>query len=87
MVAPAVLLLAVFAYVPMLGNVVAWQDYSPYIGIQESPFVGWANFARVFTNPLFLDAVVNTLNITAFQLGFFFPVPIVLALQLNSALP
>lgn len=86
MVAPAVLLLAVFAYVPMAGNVVAWQDYSPYVGIRESPFVGWANFVRVLTNPLFLDAVANTLVITAFQLVFFFPVPIVLALLLNSVL-
>lgn len=86
MVAPAVLLLAVFAYVPMAGNVVAWQDYSPYVGIRDSPFVGWANFVRVFTNPLFLDSVANTLIITAFQLVFFFPVPIVLALLLNSVL-
>jgi putative aldouronate transport system permease protein len=86
MVAPAVLLLAVFAYVPMAGNVVAWQDYSPYVGIRASPFVGWANFERVFTNPLFLDAVSNTLIITAFQLVFFFPIPIVLALLLNSVL-
>jgi putative aldouronate transport system permease protein len=86
MVAPAVLLLAVFAYVPMAGNVVAWQEYSPYVGIRNSPFIGWANFERVFTNPLFLDAVLNTLVITAFQLVFFFPVPIVLALLLNSVL-
>lgn len=50
----------------------------------RSPFVGWANFERVFSNPLFLDAVQNTLVITAFQLVFFFPVPIVLALLLNS---
>jgi len=84
MVLPAVLLLGVFAYVPMLGNVIAWQSYSPYAGFLRSPFVGWANFERVFSNPLFLDAVQNTLVITAFQLVFFFPVPIVLALLLNS---
>jgi putative aldouronate transport system permease protein len=35
---------------------------------------------------LFLDAVRNTLTITAFQLVFFFPVPIVLALLLNSVM-
>ena len=75
---------AVFAYVPMLGNVIAFQNYSPYTGFLHSPFVGWANFERVFSNPLFLDAVENTLVITAFQLVFFFPVPIVLALLLNS---
>ncbi len=84
MVLPAITLLAVFAYVPMLGNVIAWQSYSPYVGFLRSPFVGWANFERVFSNPLFLDAVQNTLVITAFQLVFFFPVPIVLALLLNS---
>ena len=84
MVAPAVLLLAVFAYVPMLGNVIAWQSYSPYTGFLHSPFVGWANFERVFTNPAFVNAVENTLLITAFQLVFFFPIPILLALLLNS---
>ncbi|UZN05277.1 ABC transporter permease subunit [Cellulomonas sp. S1-8] len=86
MVLPAVLLLAVFAYVPMLGNIIAWQSYSPYAGFLASPFVGWANFERVFSNPLFLDAVENTLVITAFQLVFFFPVPIVLALLLHSVI-
>lgn len=84
MTLPAVLLLVVFAYVPMLGNVIAWQDYSPYVGILNSPFIGFDNFARVFTNEQFLQSVANTLAITAFQLVFFFPIPIVLALLLNS---
>jgi putative aldouronate transport system permease protein len=86
MVTPAILLLGVFAYVPMLGNVIAWQNYSPYTGFLHSQFVGWANFERVFSNPLFLDAVENTLIITAFQLVFFFPIPIFLALLLNSVI-
>ena len=83
---PGVLLLAVFAYVPMLGNVVAFQDYSPFTGIRESPYVGLANFQRVFADPSFWHAVQNTLTITAFQLVFFFPIPIALALLLNSVL-
>jgi len=86
MTLPAVLLLAVFAYVPMAGNVVAWQDYSPYVGIANSPFVGWWNFERLFANAAFWHAVGNTLLITGFQLVFFFPVPIVLALLLNSVM-
>lgn len=84
MTLPAVLLLVVFAYVPMLGNVIAWQDYSPYVGILNSPFIGFDNFARVFSNAQFLQSVANTLAITAFQLVFFFPIPIMLALLLNS---
>jgi len=86
MTLPAVILLAVFAYVPMAGNVVAWQDYSPYVGIANSPFVGWWNFERLFANAAFWHAVGNTLLITGFQLVFFFPVPIVLALLLNSVM-
>jgi putative aldouronate transport system permease protein len=86
MTLPAVLLLAVFAYVPMAGNVIAWQDYSPYVGIIDSPFIAWDNFVRVLTSPAFLHAVQNTLVITAFQLVFFFPIPIFLALLLNSVL-
>ncbi len=84
MTLPAVVLLAVFAYVPMLGNVVAFQDYSPYVGISASPFVGFDNFARVLADPDFWHAVRNTLVITAFQLAFFFPIPIALAMLLNS---
>jgi putative aldouronate transport system permease protein len=83
---PAVALLVVFSYVAMLGNIIAWQSYSPYTGFLHSPFVAWANFERVFSNPLFLNAVGNTLTITAFQLVFFFPVPIFLALLLNSVM-
>lgn len=84
MTLPAVALLLVFAYVPILGNVVAFKDYSPFIGIADSPWVGLQNFTRVFTDPSFYLAVQNTLVITGFQLIFFFPVPIALALLLNS---
>ncbi|WP_461168911.1 ABC transporter permease [Arthrobacter sp. Z1-15] len=84
MTLPAVALLVVFAYVPILGNVVAFKDYSPFIGIADSPWVGLQNFTRVFTDPSFYLAVQNTLVITGFQLVFFFPVPIALALLLNS---
>lgn len=84
LVAPALLLLALFAYLPLAGNVIAWQQYSPYVGIPDSPYVGWWNFIRVFATPSFWDAVVNTLTITGIQLLFFFPIPIALALLLNS---
>lgn len=84
MTLPAVLLLALFAYVPIMGNIVAFQDYSPFVGIANSPWVGLDNFARVLTDANFWVAVKNTLVITAFQLIFFFPIPIVLAILLNS---
>lgn len=86
MVLPAAALVGVFKYVPMLGNVVAWQHYSPYKGIQNSPFAGWENFERLLTDSVFHNAVVNTLSITVFQLVFYFPIPILMALLLNSVM-
>lgn len=84
MVAPALLLVLLFLYVPMAGNIIAWQNYSPYVGIGGSPWAGWQNFIRIFTDPGFIGAVKNTLVITTFQLVFYFPIPILLALLLNS---
>ena len=84
MTLPAVLLLGLFAYVPILGNVVAFQDYSPFVGIPDSPWVGLGQLCRVLSDANFWVAVKNTLVITAFQLIFFFPIPIILAILLNS---
>ncbi|MFF4019911.1 ABC transporter permease [Streptomyces sp. NPDC001843] len=90
MTLPAVLLLVVFNYLPILGNVVAFQDYDPYISdngivsILHSPFVGLDNFQRIFQDPDFWSAVRNTLVLFFLQLVLFFPIPILLALLINS---
>ncbi|MFC6598561.1 ABC transporter permease [Kitasatospora paranensis] len=85
MTAPALGLLLVFNYIPLLGNIVAFQDYDVYGGgITGSAFVGLDNFAAVFSDARFWEVVGNTLSITAVQLLLFFPVPIALALLLNS---
>jgi putative aldouronate transport system permease protein len=90
MTAPAALLLLVFHYVPTLGNVIAFQDYNPFEGknafeaFVNSEWVGIENFLILFEDPAFWDAVLNTLTITAFQLVFFFPLPILLALLLHG---
>lgn len=92
MVAPAGLLLLVFHYLPVIGNVVAFQDYDPYAGnsaisaLLSSPWIGFGNFQALFADPAFWDAFVNTVTITAFQLVFFFPIPIALAILLHSVL-
>jgi putative aldouronate transport system permease protein len=90
MTAPALLLLLVFHYLPTLGNVIAFQDYNPFLGDNplsafiNSEWIGFGNFATLFEDPAFWDAVRNTLSITLFQLVFFFPLPIFLAILLNS---
>jgi putative aldouronate transport system permease protein len=81
---PGVLYFLVFIYLPLLGNVIAFKDYSPFLGFQGSPWVGLENFRRLFTDPDFATALTNTLQIEALQLLFAFPAPLALALLLNS---
>lgn len=81
---PGALFFLVFAYVPLLGNVVAFQDYSPFRGIGGSEWVGLANFEAIFYDPAVLQALRNTLIIAFLQLIFAFPAPIALALLLDS---
>ncbi|MEU9733982.1 ABC transporter permease subunit [Streptomyces sp. NPDC048002] len=90
MTLPAVVLVLVFNYVPILGNVVAFQDYDPYISengivsILNSPWVGMENFQRIFEDSAFWQAVRNTLVLFSLQLVLFFPIPVLLALLINS---
>jgi putative aldouronate transport system permease protein len=90
MTLPAVLLVLLFNYVPILGNVVAFQEYDPYISdngvvsILHSPWVGVENFRRIFEDSAFWQAVQNTLVLFFLQLIVFFPVTILLALLINS---
>jgi putative aldouronate transport system permease protein len=90
MTLPAVLLLLVFNYIPILGNVVAFQDYDPYlsdngfVAMFESPWIGLENFQRIFQDSAFWHAVQNTFVLFFLQLVLFFPIPILLALLINS---
>ncbi|GAA2095811.1 ABC transporter permease subunit [Microlunatus panaciterrae] len=82
---PGGLALILFHYVPLLGNVIAFQDYQPYLGILESSWTGLTNFSfLVDGNPEFINALINTLVLTLIQTVLVFPVPLVLALLLNS---
>lgn len=81
---PGVLFFLVFFYVPMLGNIVAFEDYQPFIGFKDSALVGLANFQELFADPAFWEAVRNTLLFAALQLILYFPAPLALALLVNS---
>jgi putative aldouronate transport system permease protein len=83
---PGLVFFVVFAYVPLLGNVAAFQDYSPFLGFRGSPFVGWENFRELFADPEARTAFKNTLIISLLQIAFAFPAPIALALLLDSLL-
>jgi putative aldouronate transport system permease protein len=86
---PMLLLFGAFHYVPMLGHTIAFQDYSPFRGAPiesylQSPWLGFTNFADLFVDQRFWTAFRNTLVIFTAQLIFFFPLPIFLAILMNS---
>jgi putative aldouronate transport system permease protein len=75
----------VFNYLPWLGNIIAFKNYEPYLGIAASPWSGLDNF-KILVNgdPAFLNALRNTLYILVLQIVVVFPAPIALALLLDS---
>lgn len=83
---PGLLYYLVFEYLPLGGNVAAWQDYSPYLGLDRSLWVGWDNFVRIFEDPELIRAFWNTLLLSFLQIAFAFPAPLAMALLLQSIL-
>ena len=81
---PAVVFIGVFCYAPMYGVLMAFQDYSPGKGILGSPWVGLKWFRTFFELPRFWQIVKNTLVISLYSLVVGFPIPIFLALMINS---
>jgi putative aldouronate transport system permease protein len=81
--APGVAYFLIFHYLPLLGYVIAFQDYQPFLGF-DSPWVGWANFEGMVRDPRFWQAVSNTLQITLLQLILYFPAPLGLALLISG---
>ncbi|WP_328593467.1 ABC transporter permease [Niallia circulans] len=84
MIFPGMLYFLIFKYLPMAGLIVAFQDYQPYLGILDSPWVGLKHFIRLFTEPTFFMLLNNTLILFALNIVIFFPLPIILSLMLNE---
>jgi putative aldouronate transport system permease protein len=86
LVLPGVLFFFLFRYLPLLGNVIAFQDYLPFIPIHENQFIGLANFQAMLADTAFWQAVFNTISILVLQLVFYFPAPICLAIMLHGVI-
>ncbi|MCF2938188.1 sugar ABC transporter permease [Paenibacillus alkaliterrae] len=84
MILPGFLFFVIFKYIPMGGLVIALQDYQPYLGILNSPWVGFEHFERLFSEPMFFTILRNTLLLFFMNMVFYFPIPIILALMLNE---
>ncbi|MFC0212003.1 ABC transporter permease [Paenibacillus chartarius] len=84
LLAPGLLYFIIFKYVPMWGVMLAFQNYSPFLGFWKSEWVGLEHFRVFFTNPEFTMLLRNTLLLSFYNLLFYFPAPIILALLLNE---
>lgn len=81
---PAVLYLLVFAYAPMYGVQIAFRDYNFADGILGSGWAGLKWFRFFFSSPMFSQIIRNTILLSLYSLIAAFPVPIILAILLNS---
>ncbi|WP_139070115.1 ABC transporter permease [Bacillus sp. FJAT-27225] len=84
MVWPGIILVFIFAYIPMYGVLMAFQDYNIFKGMLNSEWVGFKHFVMFFESPEFFTVMRNTVVISLLKLLIGFPAPIILALMLNE---
>ena len=84
MLIPGLAFLFIFKYTPMYGVIIAFQDFSIFRGIGDSPWVGLKHFERLINNDEFFRVLTNTLLISVYKLIFLFPAPIIVAILLNE---
>ncbi|WP_246132333.1 ABC transporter permease [Paenibacillus hemerocallicola] len=84
MLLPGIIYFILFKYLPMWGVLISFQNYQPFLGFWHSDWVGLKHFARFFGEPTFWMLLRNTIVLAVYNLVFFFPLPIIVALLLNE---
>lgn len=84
MLIPGIVYFIIFSYIPMYGVQIAFRNYKMKLGFFGSPWVGLANFEKLFRAPDFRNALRNTIIISLLKILVGFPAPIILALMLNE---
>lgn len=81
---PGLIWFVIFSYIPMVGNILAFKEFTIAGGLWHSPWVGLKNFEDFFNSYYFPILMRNTIGISLIKLVFGFPVPIIFALLLNE---
>jgi len=81
---PGLVHLLLFKIAPLGFVAIAFQKYSPFLGLGGSEWVGFDNFVQFFEDPLLWRLVSNTLILAVLSLVIGFPIPIIFALFLNE---
>lgn len=83
LIAPAVIYIFLFNYMPMYGLQIAFRNYRPSRGIWGSDWAGLQYFLKFIEYPHFRKIVWNTLRISLYSLATF-PLSVVLALMIHE---
>ncbi len=81
---PLLAYIVLFAYVPVWGWTMAFQDYKPALDFSEQKWVGFKHFKFLFEDDNFLRVLRNTLGMSIINLVLGFVTAIILALLLNE---
>ena len=90
MLIPGLFFLLIYKFAPLYGILIAFKNYNIFAGsnpidaIAKSPWVGFANFERLFKSSEFIKVLANTLIINGMKILFLFPIPIICAILLNE---
>ena len=81
---PGLVFAMMFRLLPMSKIVIAFKNFKPLKGIAASPWVGFAQFEKMFADPDVLNVIKNTLEINLMIVIFVVPLPMLLAIMLNE---
>ena len=84
MLLPGMIMLFIFAIIPMFGIIMAFQRFVPARGIMGSEFVGLQNFRQMFMFPDVGQVFFNTVYIAVWKIVLGIIVPVLFALLLNE---
>lgn len=81
---PGLLYFFIFKYIPLTGNIIAFQEYNLFQGFLHSKWVGFTHFLKMFTFDEFKAIFRNSVLLGIYSIVFGFPAPLILALLLNE---
>jgi putative aldouronate transport system permease protein len=81
---PGLIYFATFRYGPLYFAQIAFKDFKPILGVEDSPWIGLQNFETFVNSYYFGQLMTNTIVISLAKLLFGIPPAIILALALNE---
>jgi putative aldouronate transport system permease protein len=84
LLAPALIMVFIFCYLPLWGTQIVFRDFKAAFGITGSEWVGLENFRDFFSQYSSLRLITNTLLLNVYGLLWSFPFPIIMAILLNQ---